>query len=137
MKVVIAGSRGILVPESILQQVVNHLKLNIDEVVSGGCPNSPDESGEIWAKNNNIALRIFYADWDTHGSAAGPMRNREMAEVADAGLVFWDGLSKGTKNMKDNLHRRKKPVYVINCATTETDRGPTTTFSYDGNIFTC
>ena len=41
-----------------------------------------------------------------------PMRNREMAEYADALLAVWDGESKGTANMILEMHRMGKPVFV-------------------------
>jgi hypothetical protein len=38
-----------------------------------------------------------YADWDTYGKAAGPIRNEKMVDMGfDIGLVFLDGNSPGT-----------------------------------------
>lgn len=37
------------------------------------------------------------ADWERLGKAAGPIRNEEMAEIADALIAFWDGQSRVTK----------------------------------------
>ena len=39
------------------------------------------------------------AEWIKYGRAAGPRRNKQMAEYADALLAYWDGKSRGTKNM--------------------------------------
>jgi hypothetical protein len=39
--------------------------------------------------------------WDLFGKKAGYMRNEEMAKVADAAIIFWDGKSKGSKHMID------------------------------------
>ena len=41
----------------------------------------------------------FPADWDQYGMSAGPRRNKEMAENADALLAIWDGTSRGTQSM--------------------------------------
>ncbi|WP_197026348.1 hypothetical protein [Polaribacter sp. Hel_I_88] len=41
----------------------------------------------------------FPAEWNKFGKAAGPVRNKEMAIYADALIAFWDGKSRGTKNM--------------------------------------
>ena len=40
-----------------------------------------------------------------HGRAAGPIRNKEMANNADALIAFWDGQSRGTRSMI-NLARK-------------------------------
>jgi len=63
-----------------------------------------DGLGEQWAKERGHPFRPFPADWETHGRAAGPLRNREMAEYAKASgegylIAFWDEVSKGTKDM--------------------------------------
>jgi len=55
----------------------------------------------------------FPADWDTHGRAAGPIRNKQMAEYGDALLLIWDGESRGSANMKSNMKKLGKPVYEI------------------------
>jgi hypothetical protein len=35
-----------------------------------------------------------------------------MAEYADAAIIIWDGQSKGTRNMIENMIRRKKPYHI-------------------------
>jgi hypothetical protein len=69
----------------------------VTEVVSG-VDAGADEFGEKWAKINNIPVKIFKADWKTHGRAAGPIRNKQMAEYADAVALFPGG--KGMESMK-------------------------------------
>lgn len=112
-KVIIAGSRGIDVTVDTLNIFIEKLNLNITEIVSGNCKDSPDVSGECWALVHGKLLKLFPADWEANGKAAGPIRNKAMAEYADQALVFWDGLSRGTKNMTDHMHRKKKPVHVV------------------------
>ena len=43
--------------------------------------------------------------------SAGPIRNKQMAEYADTLFAFWDGKSRGTKNMIDLA--KKKNLHVI------------------------
>jgi hypothetical protein len=40
-----------------------------------------------------------------------------MAEEADAGVIIWDGESRGAFNMLVELLKRGKPVYVERCTT--------------------
>ena len=58
-----------------------------------------DALGERYAAERGYLLRRFPADWKQYGRAAGVRRNKEMAQNADALIAFWDGISRGTKNM--------------------------------------
>ena len=84
----------------------------IDEIVSGACQNSPDIAGEAYAEKHGLRLTRFRAYWDKHGNVAGKFRNREMAEYANAAIVFWDGMSNGSADMVTRMVAREKPVYV-------------------------
>jgi hypothetical protein len=86
------------------------LKTNL-EIVSGGA-NGADKLGERWAKEKGCDLRIFPADWNKHGKAAGPIRNEEMAKYADGCIVFWNGESKGTKNMIELAEKYKLRLVI-------------------------
>lgn len=112
MKVIIAGSRDIndylLVAKTIES---SGWKDQITEVVSG-CATGVDTLGEQWARANNIPIKEMPANWSLHGNSAGPRRNRSMAEYADAAIVIWDGKSRGTRNMIENMIRRKKPYRI-------------------------
>ncbi len=117
MRLIIAGSRDRHVEPEFIDECL--LKNNIDiysitEVVSGAA-SGVDWCGEGWAENrpDPIRVRRFPADWDTHGTAAGPIRNKEMALYADVLLAIWDGQSRGTKNMIDHMNRLKKPVFIV------------------------
>lgn len=98
MKTIIAGGRNYelsLEDEAKISAI--HKEAVITEVISGGCPTGTDPCGEEFAKVNNIPLKIFPANWGFNGRAAGPIRNRQMAEYADALIIFPGG--KGTVNM--------------------------------------
>lgn len=97
MKTIIAGMRDFYDYEKV-SQAVTFSGLCISEVVSG-CATGVDALGEKWARERKIPVRKFPADWRKNGKAAGPIRNRQMAEYAEALVAVWDGKSKGTKNM--------------------------------------
>lgn len=93
MKVIIAGGRDY----QFIQADINVLNaIDITEVVSGGARGA-DAHGELYAEFNGIKLTIFPADWDKYKKAAGHIRNRQMAEYADAVVLFPGG--RGTDNM--------------------------------------
>lgn len=114
MKLIIAGTRTIHPSSAFIRSAIIDLyKLdNVEEIVSGGA-SGVDLAGEEYAWEYNKELTITPAKWDEHGKAAGPIRNAEMAEYADALLLIWDGKSKGSANMKQQMEKRLKPVYEI------------------------
>lgn len=64
-------------------------------VIVSGTARGADTLGERYAHERGYAVEQYPADWEQHGKAAGPVRNKQMADVADALIVFWDGLSVG------------------------------------------
>lgn len=100
MKTIIAGSRaGVAYIETCDAIKSCPWFADISEFVSGGAL-GVDSSGEWFAKHETrIPVKVFKADWDKHGKAAGPIRNAEMADYADALILVWDGTSSGSKNM--------------------------------------
>jgi hypothetical protein len=110
MKVIIAGSRNID-DYKLVVDTISKSGYNITEVVSGTAV-GVDRLGEQWARANDVPIKEMPADWMRHGNSAGPQRNRAMAEYADAAIIIWDGQSRGTRNMIENMIRRKKPYYI-------------------------
>lgn len=98
MKVIIAGPRDYHDYVSLL--VAIHLcPFDISEVVSGRAK-GVDTLGERWAKDYGVPVKPFPADWNRWGNSAGPKRNKQMAEYADAAILLWDGHSRGTRSMR-------------------------------------
>lgn len=115
MKVIIAGSRTITDMDAVTQAVEDS-GFEITEVVSGGA-SGVDTLGEQWADANGVGVRRFPADWRAHGRAAGPIRNRQMAEYADALIAIWDRRSKGTMNMIAEAAAKGLEVFVLEVIT--------------------
>jgi hypothetical protein len=110
MRVIIAGGRDINDFDLVLDAVEDS-GFDIDTVVSGGA-RGVDHMGEIFASEMNLKLNVYEADWERNGRAAGPIRNRKMAENADALIAIWDGKSRGTKNMIETAKKLGLLVYV-------------------------
>ena len=111
MKTIIAGSRTIL-DYSIIEKAILESPYRITEVISGGAI-GPDSFGEFWAGRNRIPIKRILPDWKTYGNSAGVIRNKEMAEESDCAIIFWDGVSKGTSNMIENMKILGKPYILI------------------------
>lgn len=109
MKTIIAGGRDYRFTEQDFRLLDS---TTITEVVCGGATGA-DEYGRVWAIGNNIPVKMFPANWGAHGKSAGPIRNRQMAEYAERLIAFWDGKSRGTKNMIDTATRLGLDVLVV------------------------
>lgn len=105
MKWVITGTRTIQDQDIIyshLEDILN--KYGKPDVLIHGCCKGVDEISGNWAKDRFIPVLEFPAKWRELGKKAGPIRNREMADVCVRGDIcvsLWDGVSKGTKDMID------------------------------------
>lgn len=77
-----------------------HSRRPMTEVVTGGA-HGVDTLAHHWALDEGIRTRVFPADWKRHGRAAGPIRNRAMAEYAAPGgcLIAVSRCTPGTNNM--------------------------------------
>jgi hypothetical protein len=116
MKLIIAGSRTLFPSINFIHGAMKILKpyenSPIQEIVCGGA-NGVDKEGAHWAEHYGAKVTYFIPDWQKHGKAAGPIRNREMAEYADALLIFWDGVSKGSASMVREMETLGKPIYEV------------------------
>ena len=115
-RVIIAGTRSFNDYE-LLRDSCNNLLSEKQQthtvVVISGTARGADQMGERYARERGFQLRRFPADWEQYGKSAGHIRNAKMADNADALIAFWDGESKGTKNMIDNARRKGLAVRVI------------------------
>lgn len=78
----------------------NLLKENVVTEVCGEA-RGVDVIGREWAELKGLVVDSFPANWDAHGKAAGMMRNKLMANHGTHLVAFWDGESRGTKQMID------------------------------------
>lgn len=122
-KVIIAGGRdfddyGMLMVrcDCILEgkgdiEVVSGKQMSTDPKT--GHKYGADYYGERYATSRGYAIKPFPAEWDKYGKMAGPIRNALMADYARALIAFWDGKTKGTKNMILKMKLLNKPVWVV------------------------
>lgn len=111
MKVIVAGSRGIT-SSQLVQSAIEQSGFPVTLLLSGGA-RGVDRLGEQWAEANGIPVQQFTPDWDGWGKPAGHVRNRQMAEEADALVAIWDGVSPGTRGMIQEATKRGKKVHVL------------------------
>lgn len=112
-KVIIAGGREFSDFDLLFSKCEKILeKKNFVEIVSG-CARGADKLGILYAKKKGFEFSKFPANWDMFGKKAGFMRNQQMADYADALIAFWDGESRGTKDMIQRAKAKKIPVRIV------------------------
>lgn len=115
-RVVIAGCRdynNYAEAKKYLDLYFADIKNNNDIVIVSGCASGADAIGERYAEENGFEVEKHPADWHKYGRSAGPRRNRQMAEICDNVICFWDEKSRGTKSMIDCAKKLNKPVKII------------------------
>ena len=115
-RLIVAGSRDFTNYELLKQKCDSLLSLKKQThsiVIVSGTARGADLLGERYAAERGYQVERFPADWENDGKAAGPIRNAQMAAYADALVAFWDGRSRGTKDMIERAEMRNLPVRVI------------------------
>ena len=119
-RVIIAGTRT-FDDYDLLCRSMDYYLQNIKEPIQilCGLAKGADQLGLKYACEHGYEVRFFPADWKKYGRAAGPIRNLQMVQNADALVAFWDGKSFGTKNIirlakERNLNIRVKQYISSN-----------------------
>lgn len=115
-RLVVAGGRNFQNYDLLEKEVDSYLKeLHPKEkvVIVSGTAKGADRLGEKYAHKKGYIVEEYPANWQHFGRAAAVKRNLEMAQLADAAIVFWDGESAGSKNMIDCAAGEHIPCKVI------------------------
>lgn len=107
MKLLIAGSRSITDID-----ISQYIPTDTSLIISGGA-NGVDTLAEEYADKNRISKLILRPRYDLYRRAAPLKRNDEMVQLCDKVLIFWDGVSKGTKHTIDYANKIGKPIEII------------------------
>lgn len=110
MKTIICGGRDKVSYQDVVD-AAESCPWAITEVVCGKARGA-DTFGEMWAKKMSIPVKEFPADWKNLGKAAGPIRNAQMGDYAEATIAVWDGISRGTKHMIDYSTKKGLKVHI-------------------------
>ena len=114
-RVVIAGCRNYFdyaQAKKYIDQCLKNIRKQFTIIIISGGGRGADMIGLRYATENNMTFEVYNADWIHFGKAAGPLRNRHMAEVCDYVICFWDGKSKGTFSMIQEAKKLNKPLRI-------------------------
>lgn len=117
IKLIIAGGRDFndypLLQLETRKFLVEHNFNPKELIIVSGNAKGADMLGERFAHQYKFNLQIFPADWNQFGKSAGPIRNEEMAKFGTHLLLFWDGQSRGSKNMLENAQKYELTYKII------------------------
>ena len=100
MRVVVTGSRNLEDYDLVLDSIWGQMKVTEFRkvrIASGGARGADSLAKKI-SINREVSFTEYVADWEKHGNAAGPIRNRDMIDDFDPDIVlaFPGPKSKGT-----------------------------------------
>lgn len=82
-------------------------------IVISGAGGPVDLDAAHYARRRRLLVFEHRPDWNKHGKAAGPIRNRRIVEDCDRVFAFWDGKSRGTKSTIDIANKLGRPIRVF------------------------
>ena len=116
-RVIIAGTRDFSDYQLLRDKcdaILSAKRQDSNIIIVSGTARGADRLGERYARERGFQLRRFPADWLNDEKKAGPIRNAKMADNADALIAFWDGQSRGTKNMIETAKMKGLEIRTIN-----------------------
>jgi len=113
MRVLVCGGRDYANKDVVFEQLdFAHRFVGIDLIIQGGAKGA-DALAASWAKAREVECMEIKADWDAHGKAAGPIRNRLMLEQGKPDWVYAFPGGRGTQNMIAQAKTALVSVLVI------------------------
>jgi hypothetical protein len=87
-------------------------KLKIHEIISGGAVGA-DFLAEQYAQQHNIKTRIIKPEYKKYSRVAPIIRNKSIVDNSDLIIAFWNGISRGTKNVIEYAKKTNKKIEII------------------------
>ena len=116
-RVIVCGSRNFTDKEICFKALDQLLGENPNVEIVSGHAKGADQFGEEYAALHGIPTKVFLSDWKRYGRGAGLIRNQEMLayskEESSLVVAFWDGKSKGSKNMIETASAEGVKVYIV------------------------
>ena len=110
MKLLVCGGRDLSDRTGVFAALdALHAYEPVTLLIEGGARGADSLAGD-WAISRGIPRRTFMAEWERHGPAAGPIRNRRMLEEGDPDRVAAFPGGRGTAHMVRIAEEAAVPV---------------------------
>jgi len=96
-----------------LERILSQLSINKIKFVSGGAIGT-DKMAERFAQESNIEIQVIAPKWSQFGKGSAIIRNRQIVQLSDVVIVFWDNESKGTLSAINFAKKMDKKLIIIN-----------------------
>lgn len=83
----------------------------VDRVIHGNAAGA-DAAGKLWGQSLGVRVVAYLAEWNKHGSAAGPIRNQRMADAKPTIAIAFPG-GPGTADMTRRLKLAGIPIINV------------------------
>lgn len=116
-KVVLAvvGSRNCNDKKRVFDEIEKWIAENgrpVHTIVSGGAA-GVDSLAAAYAKEHNLELVVYAANWREHGKSAGPLRNAQIVARCSHVLALPSSESKGTLDTIQKAQRAGKLCKIV------------------------
>lgn len=112
MKAIVCGGRTFLDLDYVYSSLDHCLKWwKLNYIITGGAKGA-DSLAHLWAKERKLTTHVVQADWDTHGKAAGMIRNKHMLTLEPDVVIAFPG-GPGTENMITLSRKAGVPVFIL------------------------
>ena len=120
MRIIVAGGRKFDDYNLVCNELDAFIRDRDDVEIVSGRALGADRLGEQYAEEHGIPCTKFEAEWFKLGKRAGIVRNGQMAKYASQDIygegvlfAFWNGSSRGTKNMIEQAVDMGLEVHVV------------------------
>ena len=114
MKVIIAGGRDFNDYDLLCRKADKILSQQSEIEIVSGAAKGADKLGERYALEHGYQIIRYIPDWNFFGKSAGFIRNIDMAEHADALILFWNGKSNDSKHMLKIARDKGLKIRIMN-----------------------
>lgn len=111
MRTIIAGCRDFY-NYDVVVAAIQAAEIQISTVLSGAAK-GVDSLGAEWARKTGVPVEEYPADWFKFGKSAGPRRNKEMVDKAEALIALWDYQSIGTRDVINKAKAKGLKVFIF------------------------
>ena len=113
MKLAIVGSRDYSDYSFFSVQIEQFLAGRRPDLIISGGASGIDSLAERYAREHDLPLQVFAADWRRFGKSAGPRRNTQIVDAATHLLAFPSATSVGTYDSVRIAQMAVLPTVII------------------------
>lgn len=116
MKYAIVGCRDYSDYVRISSVINNRFPIGTNDTIIAGCAKGVDKIARIiaWSKyfEHKTQKKFYKTFWTKYRLSAGQRTNQMIVDDCDELIAFWDGKSKGTKDILTKAMKQKKTTHI-------------------------